>query len=144
MYIGFVALLGVMTFMGFVIHDICCLWGLLPDDVCHLWDLSPYEDCCLVALWCCHLYVGFVTLLSFMTIIEFVGSYWLGNLIFAGVLNEILLFTLAGEFLNLLLLLTGNFRNKKFKIITISYEKVKIHYFFVLKSDKSLLISKVK
>ena len=28
---------------------------------------------------------------------------------------------------------------KKFKIITILYEKVKIHYFFELKNEKSLL-----
>ena len=55
------------------------------------------------------------------------------------VMNRILLLTLAGEFSNLLLLLTGALSNKKWQIITFSYEKVKIEYFFMLKSDKSLL-----
>ena len=87
------------------------------------------------------------------------GSSWLGNLIFAGVVNWILLFTLAeeshfhrcskpnptlhlsGNFSNLLLQLTGAFCNKKWQIITIclkkwkfitfSWWKVKNRYFFV-------------
>ena len=91
-------------------------------------------------------------------------SYWPWNLIFAGVINQIILLTFAGEFSNLLLLLTRAFSNKKWQIITFSYEKVKNHYFFlfkieksllfvlkvendyffILKSDKSLLIRKVK
>ena len=67
------------------------------------------------------------------------GSYWPGKLFFAGFINRIILLTLAGEFSNLLLQLTGAFSNKKWKIITISYEKVKNCYFFVLKSKKLLL-----
>ena len=66
------------------------------------------------------------------------GSYWPGKLIFANVINRIIILTLAGEFSNLLLQLTGAFGNKKWKIITILYKKVKIHYFYVLKSEKSL------
>ena len=47
--------------------------------------------------------------------------------------------TLAGDFSNLLLQLRGASKYKKRKIVTFSYEKVKYHYFFVLKSEKSLL-----
>ena len=57
------------------------------------------------------------------------GSYWPGKLFFAGFINQIILLTLAGEFSNLLLQLTGAFRNKKWKIITIWYTKVKIYTF---------------
>ena len=65
-------------------------------------------------------------------------SCWPGKLIFTGVINRIFLLTLAGEFSNLLLLLRWAYSNKKWKIITLLYEKVKNHYFFVLKSEKSL------
>ena len=71
-------------------------------------------------------------------------SYRPGKLLFAGVINRILLFTLAGEFSNCLLLLRGAFSNKKWQIITFSYEKVKVHYFFLLKSEISLLFRIVK
>ena len=67
-------------------------------------------------------------------------SYWLGKLIFAGVINRILLLTLAGEFSNLYCNWEGLPVTKiDIKFFTFSYEKVKNHYryFFVLKSDKS-------
>ena len=72
------------------------------------------------------------------------GSYSPGKLLFAGVVNWILLLTLAGEFSNRLLLVIGAYINKKWQIITFSYEKVKIHYYFVLNSEKSLLFRKEK
>ena len=83
------------------------------------------------------------------------APYWLGKLIFTGVcINRILLLTLAGNFSKLLLQLGGSSSRKKWKIITFSYGKVKYPsfllwkvknlYFFVLKSDESLLIRKVK
>ena len=72
------------------------------------------------------------------------GSYWPGKLIFAGVINWILLFTLAGEFSNCLLILRGAYSNNKWQIITFSYEKVKVHYFFLLKSENSLLFRILK
>ena len=82
------------------------------------------------------------------------GSYWLGKLFFVGFINRIILLTLAREFSYLLLQLTWAFSNKKWKIIIVLYKKVKIYtfsckkvknrYYFIYKSDKSLLISKVK
>ena len=71
-------------------------------------------------------------------------SYRPGKLLFAGVINRILLFTLAGEFSNCLLLLRGAYSNNKWQIITFSYEKVKVHYFFLLKSENSLLFCILK
>ena len=64
------------------------------------------------------------------------GSYWPGKLIFAGVINRIILLSLAGEFSNLLLHLTWAYSNKKWKIITILYKKWKF-ILFVLKREKS-------
>ena len=66
-------------------------------------------------------------------------SYWLGKLIFAGVINRILLFTLAGEFLKKNLLLLKGAYSKKMTNHYFLCEKVKNHYFFMLKSDKLLL-----
>ena len=59
---------------------------------------------------------------------------------FAGVINRILLLTLAGEFSNLLLILTGASSNRmihkflqKDVNLTFSYEKVKKKILFLIK-----------
>ena len=64
------------------------------------------------------------------------GSYWPGKLILAGVINRILLFTLAVEFWNRLLLLIVS---KSEKSLLFCMNKGKFINFFVVKSDKSLL-----
>ena len=65
--------------------------------------------------------------------------YWPEKLIFAGVINRILLLTLAGELSNLLLLLTGGFQLQKDFNLTCLYEKVTNPNLFELKSDKMLV-----
>ena len=71
------------------------------------------------------------------------SSYWPGKLLFAGVVNQVLLFTLAGDFSNCLMLMIEAytvvlksdksllFRIKKWKFITFLCWKVKNHYFFI-------------
>ena len=60
-------------------------------------------------------------------------SCWLGNLIFAGVINRILVLTLAGEFSNILLLRTGLLVTKCEKSLQFCVESEKLLLFCVEK-----------
>ena len=71
-----------------------------------------------------------------------------GNLIFAGVISQILLLTLAGEFLNLLLLLTGASSNRMShnfvqKDVNLTFSSEKLNY-VTFSYLKVTLSSKVK